>query len=931
MYTKSSAADATVALYLPKAQKDANGYYTAEFNNTFYASNFPCQTQNLTSSAATTCCLLSFKAQYNVLSTFGNKMPDTCNPIQPFLFSSRSFSDAVLGATGAFPDLNNSEVIVLPTGSNVNATYARIRLDHNDVRNYASKFSGNIGGDETMELFVGLAEFAQPSSTSTILDSSTSQIKVTLSKTDYWIATTYASASNTFLNYIKVRVYEVHDATTASGTSQYAMITFAVNSGYVANTNTGLIPNASIRVGFTTSSSPSTVTYVHTCSNITIPSDYNTRLQQECSAKPTICTANTQIVSGQLGFVSVNVPLLTADLATVFTSRDSFHPTIYVEMLVSVVETTTSLPYTTMLSTVIPVTDGGVNSYCDQTAASTSLSDIIETIDVKIGVAGSEADFNKLVTIHPLNSSANHALATQSIESGLLTMAIRGKDSYFTLPGNLGHSLEIEDAFTLHIFGIDKITAVQGVLGQDFGHSAASVVFDSSLGHAKLEPNASLLGSMCTTSQVGELPQQECVLRWDIRNNIETSTAFEITASSDASSWMKNVLGASTHAQDTGASFAKLIKENYGLSEKPKHRKAFWINPSMDWRVSASQSRFALAEKIVLVALISVKEGTGTRRRLLVQSQSSGATATLGISLSTPSTSESVYAAGLGESSSMASTWNIQYHLTDQQACMQTQDMINEIENIFKTFLSDPAVASPVAGVGIKKVTVVLGPGVTCNGRRSDSTVRSQAGSTSTGTFLTVIVFQEVQTAQTGNQAQAVIQRPFLDMAAFSSKPGVLEIIGVKVDPSIKSIPKAASPSAPVLAIDKKSSNSSDIQAGPVAMGVIGGVLFVAAGIAAWRFKTMRSKAKRDDSWTPSATPASDQMQEIVCSASLVMVHKTVDESGQKESVDEALTRMIPSQDEVPSSILVDKSWRLNRRNSLSNSQPNLARRASIS
>ena len=40
-YSKSSP-DATVVVYLPRTQTNAEGVYTAEFNRSFFPSNFPC-------------------------------------------------------------------------------------------------------------------------------------------------------------------------------------------------------------------------------------------------------------------------------------------------------------------------------------------------------------------------------------------------------------------------------------------------------------------------------------------------------------------------------------------------------------------------------------------------------------------------------------------------------------------------------------------------------------------------------------------------------------------------------------------------------------------------------------------------------------------------------------------------------------------------
>jgi hypothetical protein len=77
--------DATtiVALYLPRAMRGSDGSFTADFNSSFEPRSFPCSTANLSSRAATICCLADFSARYHVVSTF--TLQATTNLFRPIV------------------------------------------------------------------------------------------------------------------------------------------------------------------------------------------------------------------------------------------------------------------------------------------------------------------------------------------------------------------------------------------------------------------------------------------------------------------------------------------------------------------------------------------------------------------------------------------------------------------------------------------------------------------------------------------------------------------------------------------------------------------------------------------------------------------------------------------------------------------------------
>ncbi len=60
------------------------------------------------------------------------------------------------------------------------------------------------------------------------------------------------------------------------------------------------------------------------------------------------------------------------------------------------------------------------------------------------------------------------------MESGLLTLVLRGKDSVFGSPGASGFALEIEDLVSLHIAGDSTYNAVMAALSAGNGFQASA-------------------------------------------------------------------------------------------------------------------------------------------------------------------------------------------------------------------------------------------------------------------------------------------------------------------------------------------------------------------------------------------------------------------------------------------------------------------------
>jgi len=269
-----------------------------------------------------------------------------------------------------------------------------------------------------------------------------------------------------------------------------------------------------------------------------VSAEFAARLAQACGPAVEMCAASPATDLADR-FVTVNVPLQTAAGGPLFDLGDAGTlQSVFVSLVVSVVDGS-GRPVSTKLSTAVPVAQGGVGTWCDAEAGLTTLEDVVDTVDLLVGTAGSAPDLARLqrVTgIHRTGAAGAHnvtqSVGSRSIESGLLTLAVKGADAYFGLPGTAAYALELEDVATLHIMGDSKYAAVAALLA-DPAAAAFSVVADRINRRASLAPSPALAG-LCG-ALASAYPQGSCVLRFDVRARAPSpATAYEITPAPNA-------------------------------------------------------------------------------------------------------------------------------------------------------------------------------------------------------------------------------------------------------------------------------------------------------------------------------------------------------------------------------------------------------------
>ena len=845
-FSKSSS-DARIALYLPRVQVSNDGLYTRTFNESFLPSKFPCSTSNLSSKAATTCCLEDFVSQYHVIASFS--AASSCNPSNP---NPLIQPDSVYGH---FSNLPISTVIELPSVASQSSivSRARILLDDNELRSEASIFSGTVGVVEQLDLFVGLAQFIPTGSP--ILDSSVSQLRLSLTKSDYFTVTAYGHDAYTFLSFINVQINEVLDETNPSLQSQYATVSFVLNDNYSPNPSTQMIPPTSVLVGY--GSSEGTASWVQSCEQ-PVSAQFAARLSQACGPSVAMC-ASSPTMDPTDRFVTINIPLQTATGGPLFDlSNSATLESIFVQLVVSVLDPN-GQPVSTTLNTMVSVVQGGVATWCDQTAAVTTLEDVVQTVDLLVGTAGSEQDLARLQRVVGIQATGEgpahnvtQSVGSRSIQSGLLTLAMQGKESYFAQPGTTSFSLQLEDVVTLHIMGDSKMSAVMALLSSTTA-PAFQVVADKVKERASLVP-AAALSAVCG-SAANPYPQASCVLRYDVQTRAPSATAYDISAGSPAAAgaFMETITGASDYAEGLGANFSALISRQYALNSR--YRRAFWINPGFTWTGAgvAGADRFTLSQWLVMVALVDLDENTTTarrRRRGLLT-----ATTAVGASVGAPSATVQygvgpayLLALNLGLALNQTSTWLVTLQLTAQQACSSAAALA---ETVLATIEQDVAATSTgLIKVGLVSVELTQGS-VACrrlgSGRRLAATAAPAAATGGSGSDPTAAVYF----------IAAFESAAYIDLAKFSSMPGVVSIqqapspgAGLAAEQTFVSGGAAAAAVGGQEASGSKAATTAEAAVG------VAVALAAAAGLLIWRMR-VRTCKERAAAAAAAAAPTS--------------------------------------------------------------------------
>jgi len=671
--------------------------------STFQASNFPCGSSDYVGVSGnanapdkvTACCIPEFIDLFRPVASFAavpvskagcdaGAVPVFAQPNeQPLPVGKQAMPPSAL--EGPFKGMAHASVVSLGVVDPYVGIYqARLYLDEVELRTKAGILKGTVGVEHTIDTFVGIANF-KPTSNQ-VLDAAAYQAAIHLEKTSFFTVSTHGVNDYTFLEYVNLRLVAIYaedtdptetvdengirtSRTNSSGAAHYVQVTFTLGAQYQP-IETGLIPLDSVRVGkggFFQSAEPS---FLHPCSLYAANSPafpratFDSRLpqtdgSQACAPRAAMCV-NPATIPDQ--FVSFNVPLGIDWLPAASTDLSA---NVFVDMVVSAIDQTqiavaaaspnAGAPPEQMKTTLtasIPVVAGGVNIFCDGITAKTDLKDVANA-DIIIGSAGLDAELSRLrilvdVASTDLGPVPPQLVDSSSIESGLMTLVVKGNADYFTRGGSGAYGVVVEDIMTVHVMesetgtSMARVAALLATPGDDNNdasgldtdgyklNGAFAFVVDRAAARAFLEPTAALL-DLCPFNPVRPSPgaafPSTCVLRRDVQRQAfparagSVPTAIELPPASvgrlseardGVASFMQDVFGASDYAAALGRNFSYLVAQRYALNGQ--YTRAFWVNPGYEWTPTQTggQSKFALSQRIALFALISLDEGFGS-------------------------------------------------------------------------------------------------------------------------------------------------------------------------------------------------------------------------------------------------------------------------------------------------------------------------------
>merc|ERR1711966_557625 len=489
-------------------------------------------------------------------------------------------------------------------------------------------------------------------------------------------------------------------------------------------------------------------------------------------------------------FVSFNIPLGIGESTDLTTTLDDYFgegvgasndlsDNIFVHMVIAAEDTTCTDPSSgscvmkTTLSASIPIVQGGINIFCDGIAAKTDLREVAD-VDIVVGTAKDSSELSRLeikvdVTDSALNPETERTqIDSDSIEAGVMTLVIKGKDEYFL--NNAGRndvSVELEDVITIHIMSPagtteradqvevlitqaqDDNTDTTGLDTDGYAlNGAFNMVIDRSALRAHLEPSAALL-AICPFNPVRPTANvvltETCVTRRDVRYRGYPfragaySTALEICVASDttcaegdAQEFFTSFLGNSDYAKDLADGHTQAIFSTYALNGR--YRRAYMINPGYEWTPTQTggASIFSVSQKLFMFALITLDEGIATspgnaeptssyptiRRRMLLSSVDDalkdGQSGLGGASLTFKTTPETMLATAFDVPVDRVATYTVDMKLTQSEACMEEPQLADSVRGTLKDMVEGAASAHETVQILTMKVNKA---GISC--RRS--------------------------------------------------------------------------------------------------------------------------------------------------------------------------------------------------------------------
>ena len=676
-------------LYLPRIERNTDTLAALVPAQTLTMSSgayFPCTVTGASAGgqggiapSATACCLRPFEHGYRpsrdfLLDFLGTPAFDAAVPSQVCssglaLNGTFPSSDIVFklpstnGATtndyvvGAIEGMPSSEVRLLET---IDYTQRMFRvllvLEEGDLRTHASMTRGITGLDYNMTFFVGLANF-QGTGTS-VLNTRNAQQYITVSKTNELTISTFGTNQDPLFSSETMQLtrIKVSDFFNPVQYLYYLQVTFTLPSNFQAPQGAAIVPLNGIRlikVAGGMAVSATSPDWMQVCAGASGNYVYaNTSLQALVSrAQSQACVQSDLAMcnppASTTGVVSFGLPvpigfLTDADFAGFATGNPT---TLNVELVVQSYDNTARTNILSSLSMAVQLSPLGYTAMCETMSASQTLADIIDG-SIYVGTATNDAEWattmqkQSQIQVPGTTPAKSLEFSTTTVQGSMMTFAALGDPTYFEDARYQGQNVHMHNIFSIHFLeplggapdgATPNFDAVKALF---FAGKAFNTITDAATHNMWLVPSQALLSICPQRPTVGKLA---CLTRIDSTdaNNVLVRSAndiieLQVDDGGVSRAQMQNLMaqminqgGVTDFSQNLGGSFYDELKTKLNLNNR--YRKAYVVNPVMDWSTQAIQSTqpgasaYTVATKIIAIGLITLRANDGTQlaRRLL--------------------------------------------------------------------------------------------------------------------------------------------------------------------------------------------------------------------------------------------------------------------------------------------------------------------------
>jgi hypothetical protein len=639
---------------------------------------FPCSTGSASAAGlgitrqATACCLRDFEATYRPsalfaeylnTTSFKNAVPDGyCDeqgifndtyPLSDIVFElppGDATNDLVVGKLAGMP---HSEVRLLETLDYTTRTFrVLLVLEEGDLRQSASTIQGVTGAEYNLTFFVGLANFKGMGGS--VLSTRNVQQFITVRKSNVLTISAYGANQDPLVSAVDMQLMRIKVADFFQPTQYlyYLQPLFTLPNTFAASpSGLGIVPLESIRIIQTKNGVSALATdpnWQQACSNTDGPYVYsNATLQQLVQRAQTQKCVQTYLPicippQTATSLVTFGIPL---PLDMIGPSNLNAQPpdTIQAEFVVQAFDTVAKSIVMTTLSLAVEVSALSLNAQCESVTASQTLADII-TGNIYIGTATNDYEWDTTIQkktnidVPGKTPSNSMEFQTVTVQGSVMTFAALGDPAYFQDPRALTQTVNIQDIHTVNFLeplggkgGLSpKFDAVKALF---LAGGAFAMKTDPTSHTSWLEPTPELLAICPMRPTAGRMV---CITKVEstIKNNVLIRSANDVvevrpgdpTSLTDMQNLMSQVLtqgGASSFTRMMGTNFSQQLINKLNLNTR--YRKAYVVNPVVDWSYQAMQSAqagstaFTVCTKIIAIGMVTINTPAGTQiaRRLL--------------------------------------------------------------------------------------------------------------------------------------------------------------------------------------------------------------------------------------------------------------------------------------------------------------------------